>query len=146
MQDWSKIAHLLDIMFWSKIRSHRLVLDWKIHPWVCKNKVQLKLFSVFAKPSFSAFKQSTKLMEGSWETFGFVKHLMLAKSTLESIETGAKTAQIRVSVLRNNCKVILGKLVCKVSWFFCQHITPASVLDWLRPHHEHSSSHPWESW
>lgn len=53
----------------------------------------------------------------SWETFRFVKHLMLTKSTLSQLR-GAVTDQIRVSgVLRNNCKVILGKLVCKVSWF-----------------------------
>lgn len=65
----------------------------------------------------------------SWETFRFVKHLMLAKSTLSQLRE-AETAQIRVSgVLRNNCKVILGKLVCKVSWFFCQHIPPAPGLD-----------------
>lgn len=41
--------------------------------------------------------------------------MMLAKSTLSQLRR-AKTAQIRVSgVLRNNCKVILGKLVCKAS-------------------------------
>lgn len=40
---------------------------------------------------------------------------MLAKSTLRQLR-GAETAQIRVSgVVRNNGKVILGKMVCKVS-------------------------------